>query len=515
MTKILKSRRRCFICDSDVQMSQYKTHIENHSEDLPHFKFSNNLADYTKTACKICGKEATLSQMRVHTKGKHGMQIYEYRSKFNQHNFDIIERVFHQCRICEKIILLDSDRVASHLHSHKGDHKLTQKEYNEKFMIKIRDQKNSKVFMTKSSPNHESSNYPKKTISVIANTSDSPNMVAVTPNVAAMEVATEVVEDLLEHVFQSSGVMEDIPGRVMEQPPRMKKKTDFISRIHVNLTRRCFICDFDIKSSEYEAHLHNHSEDIKTLKISNNLTEYCKTACKVCGNIFNLNGMTGHIKNEHGMVPTEYKKRYKQHYFDLIEKVFHRCGICRDIILLDKDSITHHLQSHKGEQRMTRKQYNNEFMVRKKIPKFISKFKTKSPPKFVSSKSPKKMIPAAPNTPDSSFIKALFDVSAMEKEIQEAVEAMEKFTDPIGMVGQMQGRWKEHTPELLGETHRFLGSSPGPIEDILTHSENTAGLFGEEPRMMNAMLLDMDSSSEKTIVDIVKDSVVGTDVTVV
>ena len=135
--------------------------------------------------------------------------------------------------------------------------------------------------------------------------------------------------------------------------------------------------------------------------------------------------------------------------------------------------------------------------------------------KFVSSDSPKKMIPAPPNTSDSSFIKALFDVSAMEKEIQQAVEAMDKFTDPIGMVGPMQGRWKEQTPELLDETHRFLSSSPSPIEDILTHSENTAGLFGEEPRMMNAMLLDMDSSTDKTIVDIVKDSVVGTDETVV
>ena len=125
------------------------------------------------------------------------------------------------------------------------------------------------------------------------------------------------------------------------------------------------------------------------------------------------------------------------------------------------------------------------------------------------------MIPAAPNTPDSSFIKALFDLSAMEKDIQEAVEAMQKFTDPIGMVGQMPGRWKEQTPELLSETHRFLSSSTSPIENILTHSENTAGLFGEEPRMMNAMLLDMDSSSQKTMVHVVMDSVVGTYGTIV
>merc|ERR1719309_149880 len=151
----------------------------------------------------------------------------------------------------------------------------------------------------------------------------------------------------------------------MKQTPRvMEQKPDLISRTPVNSkslsprriflysSRRCFICDSDIQSSEYEAHLDNHSEDIKSLKISNNLAEYCKTACKVCEKILNLNGVRGHIKKEHGMVITEYKKRFKQHYFDLIEKIFHRCGICQEIILFDSDSIAHHLQGHKGERRM-------------------------------------------------------------------------------------------------------------------------------------------------------------------
>ena len=148
---------------------------------------------------------------------------------------------------------------------------------------------------------------------------------------------------------------------------------------------------------------------------------------------------------------------------------------------------------------MTRKEYNDKFMVRKKIPKYNSKLKTKSPPKPVSSKSPKRTTPAAPNTSDSSFMEALFNVRAMEEDIKEAVEAAEKFRDPIGLVGEMQGRMTEQTPALSG------GSTPGPIEEIPRRLETTTGLFGEEPRMMNEMLLDMDSSSEKTMVDVVMD----------
>ena len=39
--------------------------------------------------------------------------------------------VYHKCGLCFKIILFDSDEISSHL---KGHHKISHKEYNEKFM---------------------------------------------------------------------------------------------------------------------------------------------------------------------------------------------------------------------------------------------------------------------------------------------------------------------------------------------------------------------------------------------
>ena len=71
--------------------------------------------------------------------------------------------------------------------------------------------------------------------------------------------------------------------------------------------RRCFICDSDILKPEYNGHLDDHTEDLKRLKFSNNLADSCKTACKICGQIFKLEVMRGHTKKDHGLVIKEYK----------------------------------------------------------------------------------------------------------------------------------------------------------------------------------------------------------------
>ena len=63
------------------------------------------------------------------------MVITEYKKKYNQEYFDIVEKVFHKCGLCQLPILLDSDMVASHLHSNKATHNMSHKEYNLKYMV--------------------------------------------------------------------------------------------------------------------------------------------------------------------------------------------------------------------------------------------------------------------------------------------------------------------------------------------------------------------------------------------
>ena len=103
------------------------------------------MADVCKTTCKICKKTMSIQRMRAHTKSEHQMVITEYRAKFNQNFFDLVEKIFHTCCICSEPLLLDSDIISSHLSSNKNSHKMTHRAYNETFMqynnTKVKDEK--------------------------------------------------------------------------------------------------------------------------------------------------------------------------------------------------------------------------------------------------------------------------------------------------------------------------------------------------------------------------------------
>ena len=92
----LKIRRKCYVCDLDGIEENFVQHMEDHTDDLKMFKFSNDMNDCCKTSCKICGKLVPLQGMRSHTKSVHGMQITKYKTKFNQAFYDIVEKVFHR-----------------------------------------------------------------------------------------------------------------------------------------------------------------------------------------------------------------------------------------------------------------------------------------------------------------------------------------------------------------------------------------------------------------------------------
>ena len=130
-------QRRCNVCNSNgVRKEDFVKHMESHSEELKNYRFSNDPSDCCKTLCKICGQGFPLTAMRSHTRSKHDMVITEYKTKFNQTFYDIIEKVFHRCGICQNPILMDGDSIAAHLGSNKSTHQITHKAYNEKFFIR-------------------------------------------------------------------------------------------------------------------------------------------------------------------------------------------------------------------------------------------------------------------------------------------------------------------------------------------------------------------------------------------
>ena len=101
-------------------------------------KISDNLEDSCKTYCKICGEAILLVKMRSHTLTAHGIQITKYKESHGP--FEIIEKVFHKCHLCGKLVLLDSDALGGHI---KGTHKMSEKEYKGKYCFYAQEARNS------------------------------------------------------------------------------------------------------------------------------------------------------------------------------------------------------------------------------------------------------------------------------------------------------------------------------------------------------------------------------------
>ena len=71
-------------------------------------------------------------KMRSHTIKYHGIQITKYKDMYGP--FEIIEKVFHKCHLCGKIVLMDSDVLGGHI---KKTHKMKEKDYKEKYCYTI------------------------------------------------------------------------------------------------------------------------------------------------------------------------------------------------------------------------------------------------------------------------------------------------------------------------------------------------------------------------------------------
>ena len=93
---------------------------------------------------------------------------------------------------------------------------------------------------------------------------------------------------------------------------------------------------------------------------SNDMTDACKTICKICQVELALTCMRGHTKSAHSMTVKEYKEQFGNYRDQIVRKVYHKCGVCTDEMLLDADTIHLHVRRHE----ITLKEYNAKFVKR-------------------------------------------------------------------------------------------------------------------------------------------------------
>ena len=174
-------------------------------------------------------------------------------------------------------------------------------------------------------------------------------------------------------------------------------------------------------------------------KISDNLSDSCKTHCKICGEAFFLGYMRTHTLKFHGIQITKYKEMYGQ--FEIIEKVFHKCHLCGLVVLMDSDILGGHI---KGTHKMKEKDYKEKYCI--------------------YSDSPMKKNPLG--VKKSSLIKN-------SKVMKQEEETFYPFTDKKSLVGQLAKLEKENSEQnVLKVSGSDVGASHIVEEKLLREGED-------------------------------------------
>ena len=123
--------------EEEVEVKQHKEGNKkrapiDQSTDSENQRFSNCMRDAVRSICQICGSTETWNNMRNHTKKIHGIRITAYKQKYGQLTEHLVEKVFHKCGVCGRVLLLDPDILAPHVRNHGMSHK----HYSAKYMTK-------------------------------------------------------------------------------------------------------------------------------------------------------------------------------------------------------------------------------------------------------------------------------------------------------------------------------------------------------------------------------------------
>ena len=93
-------------------------------------KLSNHTKDSVQTVCQLCQGHFYFVNMRNHTRKAHQLSISDYKAKYGALQDNIVEEIYHECGICSKAMLFDSDSM----NHHTKKHGLTHKEYSAKYL---------------------------------------------------------------------------------------------------------------------------------------------------------------------------------------------------------------------------------------------------------------------------------------------------------------------------------------------------------------------------------------------
>ena len=95
--------------------------------------------------------------------------------------------------------------------------------------------------------------------------------------------------------------------------------------------------------------------------VSNDMFDYVRVGCRLCRKRVNMSNLRRLTRRCHSTTITEYKRIYGAELIP-VELVWHKCGICGDLFMLDFDCIEKHL-NQKGHPEITHQAYKLLYMV--------------------------------------------------------------------------------------------------------------------------------------------------------
>ena len=282
-------------------------------EEIEERVFSNSTRDYNRMSCSVCNSVVKVHHLRRHLQN-HNLSVAEYKDIYGL-EYQYVLCSWHRCGICDMEMLFDLDTLYAHVNSL---HNVRIKDYVEQYLT---------------------------------NEDPKPNMTALDADGAPLLA------------LQRRG-MTVTPLPYNPKPSHKPKPTHHKAK---SSKLKPFEAKFDPQSRRTVQHFSNgHLERVQEKDedgylISNDLADYMLVECQICNLHKPMTQLRSHTKAAHGITITEYKSQFGSE-LEPVEPVYHRCGICSQIIFLDSDAVAVHLKSG-GHPRITHKDYNDTFMV--------------------------------------------------------------------------------------------------------------------------------------------------------
>ena len=135
---------------------------------------------------------------------------------------------------------------------------------------------------------------------------------------------------------------------------------------------------------------------------SNRMEDSVKTFCWDCDQAISLSGLTKHLRGVHKKSVVDYREMYGEPKKQLLRLVHHKCGVCKEEILLDYLVLVKHLRKAHNIRGAATSEYNSKYMDMIQ-PKKLKVKKTPSKEQVTASFSTPPSTPFAIPKPPSSL----------------------------------------------------------------------------------------------------------------